>query len=212
MSGLAMLGPIVSYRSLLTLADVTPIARLISEYEVVVVPAASPYRTLADLTRSLRDHPESVSWAGGPAGGNEQMLAWLIADAVGWRSETYQLHPVLRQRRSQPRDPRQPGLAWHQSARLDRRPHQGRHGACPGDFERRAVTVARRSDASRAGHQSRVRNLEVGGRSAWRVGRRTPAARGRPGNDDAIPGVARHARALRLERSIPERARIRPFR
>ena len=46
MSGLAMLGPIVSYRSLLTLADVTPIARLISEYEVVVVPAASPYRTL----------------------------------------------------------------------------------------------------------------------------------------------------------------------
>ena len=83
MSGLAMLGPIVSYRSLLTLADVTPIARLISEYEVVVVPAASPYRTLDDLIRSLRDHPESISWAGGPAGGNEQMLAWLIADAVG---------------------------------------------------------------------------------------------------------------------------------
>jgi putative tricarboxylic transport membrane protein len=83
MSGLAMLGPIVSYRSLVTLSDVTPIARLISEYEVVVVPASSPYRTLDDLTRSLRSHPESVSWAGGPAGGNEQILAWLIADAVG---------------------------------------------------------------------------------------------------------------------------------
>jgi putative tricarboxylic transport membrane protein len=83
MSGLAMLGPIIYYRSLLTLADVTPIARLISEYEVVVVPAASPYRSLDDLIRSLHEHPESVSWAGGPAGGNEQMLAWLIADAVG---------------------------------------------------------------------------------------------------------------------------------
>lgn len=83
LSGLAMLGPIISYRSLLTLSDVTPIARLISEYEVVVVPAASPYRTLDDLIRSLRDHPESISWAGGPAGANEQMLAWLIADAVG---------------------------------------------------------------------------------------------------------------------------------
>ena len=38
MSGLTMLGAIVSYRSVLTFADVTPIARLIGDYEVVVVP------------------------------------------------------------------------------------------------------------------------------------------------------------------------------
>ena len=68
---------------MLTLADVTPIARLLGEYEVVIVPTASRFRSLPELIRAFRDDPESISWAGGSAGGPEQMLAWLIADAVG---------------------------------------------------------------------------------------------------------------------------------
>ena len=61
----------------------TPIARLLGEYEVIVVPAASPFRTLDDFIRAFKDHPESISWGGGSAGGTEQILAGLIADAVG---------------------------------------------------------------------------------------------------------------------------------
>jgi hypothetical protein len=66
-----------------TLRQVTPIARLLGEYEVVVVPASSPYRTLADLIAAFRAAPESVSWGGGSAGGTDQILAGLFADAVG---------------------------------------------------------------------------------------------------------------------------------
>jgi putative tricarboxylic transport membrane protein len=83
MSGLTMLGAIVNYRSVLTLGDVTPIARLIGEYEAVVVPVASPFRSLSELIDAFRRQPESISWAGGAVAGTEQMLALLIADAVG---------------------------------------------------------------------------------------------------------------------------------
>ena len=82
-SGLIMLGGVVMHASPITLADVTPIARLTGEYEVIVVPAASPFRTLADLTAALRANPESISWGGGSAGGSDQMLAGLVAEAVG---------------------------------------------------------------------------------------------------------------------------------
>ena len=67
----------------MTLDDVTPIARLTGEYEVLTVPAASPFRTLDDLIQALRQRPESISWGGGSAGGSDQILAGLIADAVG---------------------------------------------------------------------------------------------------------------------------------
>ena len=82
-SGLIMLGAIVTHRSPVTLRDVTPIARLTGEYEVIVVPAASPFRTLQDLIAALRSRPESISWGGGSAGGSDQILAGLVADAAG---------------------------------------------------------------------------------------------------------------------------------
>ena len=83
MGGSGMFGAALSYRSPITFADVTPIALLVSEYKIVMVRSDSPFRTMDDLVRAFRDHPESVSWAGGQAGGNEQMAAWQIAAAVG---------------------------------------------------------------------------------------------------------------------------------
>jgi putative tricarboxylic transport membrane protein len=82
-SGLIMLGAIVTHASPVTLREVTPIARLTGEYEVIVVPASSPFRSLHDLVRAFRERPESISWGGGSAGGTDQMLAGLVADAVG---------------------------------------------------------------------------------------------------------------------------------
>jgi hypothetical protein len=49
----------------------------------VVVPSASPLKSLNDLVTAFRAAPESISWAGGSAGGTDQIVAWLIAEAVG---------------------------------------------------------------------------------------------------------------------------------
>jgi putative tricarboxylic transport membrane protein len=82
-SGLIMLGGVVMHRAPVTLHDVTPIARLTGEYEAIVVPANSPFRTLSDMIRALKERPESLSWGGGSAGGSDQILAGLVAEAVG---------------------------------------------------------------------------------------------------------------------------------
>ena len=82
-SGLIMLGAIVTHRSPVTLREVTPIARLTGEYEVIVVPATSPLLSLPDLIAALRARPEAVSWGGGSAGGSDQILAGLVAAAAG---------------------------------------------------------------------------------------------------------------------------------
>jgi putative tricarboxylic transport membrane protein len=82
-SGLIMLGGIVMHDSPVTFADATPIARLTGEYEVLTVPTSSPFRTLDDLMRAFKERPEAISWGGGSAGGSDQILAGLIAAAVG---------------------------------------------------------------------------------------------------------------------------------
>jgi len=82
-NGLIMLGAIVTQKSEVTFANVTPIARLTGEYEVLTVPTNSPFKTLDDFIRAFKQRPEAVSWGGGSAGGSDQILAGLIADAVG---------------------------------------------------------------------------------------------------------------------------------
>jgi putative tricarboxylic transport membrane protein len=82
-TGLVMVSGIVAMRSAVSLADVTPIARLTGEDEVIVVPAGSPHRTLADLLGAFRRAPRSVSWGGGSAGGTDDLLARLLAEAIG---------------------------------------------------------------------------------------------------------------------------------
>ena len=81
--GLVMVGAIETNKSAATLADVTPIARLTSEQEAVVVPTDSPYKTLADLVADWKRDPGAVSIAGGSAGGTDQILAGLLAQAAG---------------------------------------------------------------------------------------------------------------------------------
>ncbi|MBL8907946.1 MAG: tripartite tricarboxylate transporter substrate binding protein [Rhizobiales bacterium] len=82
-NGLVMVGAILTNNSAVTLEQVTPIARLTGEFEVVVVPAASEIKTLADLVAKLKADPGAVAWGGGSAGGTDHILAGLIARAVG---------------------------------------------------------------------------------------------------------------------------------
>src|SRR5918996_5693866 len=81
--GLIMVGAVLTNKSPVTLDQVTPVARLTGEYEVLVVPAASEIKTLADLTNKFKADPGSVSWGGGSAGGTDHILAGLVAQSVG---------------------------------------------------------------------------------------------------------------------------------
>ena len=81
--GYVMVGAVLTNNSPVSLADVTPIARLTGEYEAVVVPSASPHQTMADLVAALKADPGAVSWAGGSAGGTDHIAVGLIAHAAG---------------------------------------------------------------------------------------------------------------------------------
>jgi putative tricarboxylic transport membrane protein len=82
-NGLVMLGAILTNKSPVTLEMATPIARLTGEYEVVVVPASSELKTMADLVAKLKADPGAVAFGGGSAGGTDHILAGLIAKAAG---------------------------------------------------------------------------------------------------------------------------------
>lgn len=81
--GQVMQGAIITNKSPVSLSDVTPLARLTGEYEIIVVPADSPIKSLSDLVEKLKADPGSVSWGGGSAGGTDHILAGLIAKAAG---------------------------------------------------------------------------------------------------------------------------------
>jgi putative tricarboxylic transport membrane protein len=81
--GMVMVGGIILNKSAVNLTQVTPIARLTSEWEVIVVPASSPHKTLDSLLKAFKADPGKVSWGGGSAGGTDHILIGLIAREVG---------------------------------------------------------------------------------------------------------------------------------
>ena len=81
--GLVMVGAILTNKAPVGLDDVTPLARLTGEYELIVVPTDSPLQTMGDLVQKLKADPGSVSWGGGSTGGTDHILAGLIAKAAG---------------------------------------------------------------------------------------------------------------------------------
>src|SRR3989344_3332956 len=65
------------------LDKVTPLARLTSEYNVFVLPANSPFKTMKDVVDQLKKDPGSVKWGGGSRGSTEHIAAAMIAREVG---------------------------------------------------------------------------------------------------------------------------------
>jgi putative tricarboxylic transport membrane protein len=81
--GAIMVGAIETNESRYGLDSVNPIARLLTEYQVIVVPAASPITSIEQLAEAIRADVGAVSFAGGSAGGVEQVLAGKLAKALG---------------------------------------------------------------------------------------------------------------------------------
>jgi putative tricarboxylic transport membrane protein len=81
--GAVMLGGIITGKPPVNLSQATPIARLTSEYNVFVLPANSPFKTMADVVAQLKKDPGSVKWGGGSRGSTEHIAAAMIARQVG---------------------------------------------------------------------------------------------------------------------------------
>ncbi len=81
--GSIMVGAIETNASPVTLDEVTPLVRLLGEYEVIVAPTNSPFQTIDDMVAAMQADVGSVAIAGGSAGGIEQILAGLVAQEIG---------------------------------------------------------------------------------------------------------------------------------
>ncbi len=95
MMGLGVIGATVTNKSAATVTDATPIARLIEEQEGIMVPADSPYGTIADLITAWRSHPDQFVVGGGSSiGGPDYLMSMKLAEAVGLSTGrvTYQSH------------------------------------------------------------------------------------------------------------------------
>lgn len=74
----------LSGKSQYTYKDTTPIARLITDYNVFVVKADSPYKTLGELLDTLKQKPSSIKIGGGSAPGGMDHIAFAnVAKAAG---------------------------------------------------------------------------------------------------------------------------------
>ncbi|MGH3458797.1 Bug family tripartite tricarboxylate transporter substrate binding protein [Aeromicrobium sp.] len=84
MMGLGVVGAVFANKSESTLADTTPIARLISEPEVIVVPAESEYKSLDDLLADWKADTKELPVGGGSSpGGPDHLAPHLLADEIG---------------------------------------------------------------------------------------------------------------------------------
>ncbi len=81
--GAVMVGGMITSKPAVSLSQVTPIARLTSEYNVFVLPASSPFKTMKDVIEQLKKDPGSVKWGGGSRGSTEHIAAAMIAREVG---------------------------------------------------------------------------------------------------------------------------------
>lgn len=79
--GTGLVAATVQFKSAATVADVTPLATIVEEYDVIVVPASSPYQTLDELVEAWKTDPRAMPWSGG--GSFDQLVVTDLALAAG---------------------------------------------------------------------------------------------------------------------------------
>lgn len=84
--GTGQLAATIKYGSAATYADVNPLAITVEEYDVVVVPGDSEFRTLGQLMDAWKADPRSIPWTGG--GSFDQLVIAELAMAAGIDPQT----------------------------------------------------------------------------------------------------------------------------
>ena len=75
MGGMVMVGAVALQRPAVDMNRIHPLARLTSDYLVVVVAANSPIRNVTDFAERMRVNPKGMPIAGGSAGGVDHVFA-----------------------------------------------------------------------------------------------------------------------------------------
>ena len=81
--GAIMVTGVIQANPQISLANVTPITRLISEYNVFVVKKDSPIKDMKDLVAGLKKDPGNVKWAGGSKGSTDHIGIIAVARDAG---------------------------------------------------------------------------------------------------------------------------------
>jgi putative tricarboxylic transport membrane protein len=81
--GAVMLGGIITGKPPVSLSAATPLLRLTSEYNVFVLPANSPYKSMKEVVEQMKKDPGSIKWGGGSRGSTEHIAAAMIAREAG---------------------------------------------------------------------------------------------------------------------------------
>jgi putative tricarboxylic transport membrane protein len=82
--GLGVVGSLYSFGNQFRVTDATPLAQLMEEYEGVLVPADSPFKTMGDLVEQWKADPSKVVVGGGSSpGGPDHLFPMQLADVLG---------------------------------------------------------------------------------------------------------------------------------
>ncbi len=82
--GLGLVGGLLSNQANSMLSEILPIARLMEEPEIILVPANSPYRNISDLITAWKEYPAAILVGGGSSlGGPDHLAPMLTAEYVG---------------------------------------------------------------------------------------------------------------------------------
>ncbi len=96
MGDTTLIGSIAVQKPVVDLTRVQPVARMTSDYLVVVVAASSPVKSASDLVERLRTNPKQTPMAIGTVGGVDHVFAGLLAKAAGGRLEDTAYMPFAR--------------------------------------------------------------------------------------------------------------------
>ena len=91
--GTVMVGAVALQRPAVDLSAIQPVARLTSDYLVMVVAANSPIKSVADLSASMKANLKAIPIAGGSAGGVDHIFAGVFARAAGANPEDLNYQP-----------------------------------------------------------------------------------------------------------------------
>ena len=91
-----LVGALALQKPAVDLTKVKPVARLFSDYPVVVVAASSPIKTVNELVERLRSNAKQTPMAIGATGGADHVFAGLLAKAAGARPEDAVYLPFAR--------------------------------------------------------------------------------------------------------------------
>lgn len=87
MGGMVMVGAVALQKPAVDLSRIHPLARLTSDYLVVVVAANSPIRNVSDFSARMRASPKDLPIAGGSAGGVDHVFAGVFTRGSGSKPE-----------------------------------------------------------------------------------------------------------------------------